>query len=114
VWRGSGLHLGQHGARRAGGERGLAGHRNDRPLADGGQLRGTFSLRVLRRAGGATLQAQATGDWVEIKTSTTQTQVFPAHLPIQAGDLIGVDYGYGKHLATASYPESSFAYWSPP
>jgi IPT/TIG domain len=80
----------------------------------GGNYVGTFSLRVLRRAGGGELRAEGTSEPVEVKVTRTETGVFPAHLPIQAGDLIGIDYGYGKHLAWGTSVESSFEYWTPP
>jgi hypothetical protein len=77
-----------------------------------GNYGGDFLLRVLRPAGGG--QYIAAGSTVPVNATGTTTVAFAANLPIQAGDLIGVVYESGRHLATATAPGSAFSYWSPP
>jgi hypothetical protein len=76
-----------------------------------GSYLGTFKLRVLRPSGGGQYTGAGTSSPVDTKGTTTQT--FTANLPIQAGDLIGIDYGNGKHLATAEVTGSAFGLWAP-
>jgi hypothetical protein len=75
---------------------------------------GPFKLRVLRPGPGSVFTGVA--------TSTAQTptglglQTFTTSLPIQAGDLIGLDNGRssGDEIGLASAVGLEFSYWSPP
>ena len=76
-----------------------------------GGYSGTFKLRVLRPAGGG----QYTGVGTSSPTSATGTATLPiaTSLPIQAGDLIGIDYGNGHHLSDTSVTGSAIGEWAP-
>lgn len=76
-----------------------------------GGYSGTFKLRVLRPAGGG----QYTGAGTSSPTTATGTATLPiaTSLPIQAGDLIGIDYGNGHHLSDTSVTGSAIGEWAP-
>jgi hypothetical protein len=76
-----------------------------------GNYGGTFKLRVLRPAGGG--QYTGAGSSEPIQATGTTERAFAANLPIQAGDLIGIDYGDGHHLATATVSGSEYVEWGP-
>lgn len=76
-----------------------------------GNYGGTFKLRILRPASGGQYTGAGTSD-PHTATGTT-TLSFTANLPVQAGDLIGIDYGNGHHLSDASVTGSAFAVWAP-
>ena len=76
-----------------------------------GNYTGDFTLRVLRPSGGG--QFRGAGSTAPMSANGATTRVFPAALPIQAGDLIGIDYEEGRHLATATAPGSSYSEWVP-
>src|SRR5262249_12636081 len=44
----------------------------------------------------------------------TATIEIPTSLPIQAGDLVGIDLESGNHLESASVSGSAFSQWFPP
>jgi IPT/TIG domain len=76
-----------------------------------GNYSGDFVLRVLRPTG--TGQYTGAGSTLPVNATGETTVSFPADLAIEAGDLIGVDYEDGRHLATATATGSAFSYWSP-
>jgi hypothetical protein len=78
--------------------------------ADGGP----FKLRVLRPAGGSTFTGVATSAGETPANHGLQT--FTTSLPVQAGDLIGLDNAHvtGDHIGTAPVAGAEFSYWSPP
>lgn len=78
----------------------------------GAFIGGPFKLRVLRPAGGGTYKGAGTS--AGQTPSGTATQVFPTNLPIQAGDLIGLDdTNQSDQFGAAGVPGSTFSYWSP-
>jgi hypothetical protein len=76
-----------------------------------GNYGGTFKLRVLHPASSG--QFTGAGTSAPMTATGTTTLTIPTSLPIQAGDLIGVDYGSGHHLSDASVPGSAFSEWAP-
>jgi hypothetical protein len=73
---------------------------------------GGFKLRVLRPAGfGADLGAGTSTTGTPVSTGT---QVFTTSLPIQAGDLIGLDPISSEAVGAASTSASTVALWQPP
>ncbi len=76
-----------------------------------GNYGGDFVLRVLRPTG--TGQYTGAGSTLPVNATGETTATFPASLAIEAGDLIGVDYQYARHLATATAPGSAFSLWAP-
>lgn len=73
---------------------------------------GPFRLRVLRPLGGSSFSA--------VSSSAPATafgpglETFPTALPVQAGDLIGLDAASGQQLGTISSSASTVAAWNPP
>jgi hypothetical protein len=76
-----------------------------------GNSTGAVTLRVLRPAGGG--QFRGAGSTAPMSANGTTTRVFPADLPIQTGDLVGIDYEEGRHLATATATDSAYSEWVP-
>ncbi len=76
-----------------------------------GNYGGDFALRVLRPT--ATGQYSGAGSTLPVSATGETTATFPADLAIEAGDLIGVDYEYARHLGRANVPGSAFSRWSP-
>src|SRR5512147_2328219 len=76
-----------------------------------GNYGGTFKLRILRPAGGGQYTGAGTTSPQTVTGTTTQT--FTANLPVQAGDLIGINYGNGHHLSDASVTASAISLWAP-
>jgi hypothetical protein len=73
---------------------------------------GPFRLRVLHPAGGKSYTGTAASSWVNPVGPGLQT--FPASIPIQAGDTIGLDLVPGVKIgATPSAPGSVVAAWQP-
>jgi hypothetical protein len=72
---------------------------------------GDFALRVLRPAGAG----QYTGVGTSPQTiSEVGAHTFAANLPIQAGDLIGLDIPEGSDIAKADVAGSAVGIWGPP
>lgn len=71
---------------------------------------GQFALRVLRPAGGG--QYTGAGSAPESVTSPG-AHTFPANLPIQSGDLIGVDIPDGAAVAAENANGSTYLRWVP-
>jgi ATP-dependent Clp protease adapter protein ClpS len=74
---------------------------------------GPFKLRVLTPDGGTTYTGAGSG---ALQTpSSLATQTFPANLPINAGQTIGIDNSLGSdHVGVASVAGASFQAWVPP
>jgi hypothetical protein len=71
---------------------------------------GPFNLRVLRpTGGGAYIGAGTSGP----ATPPGGTQTIATSLPIEAGDLIGIDEPNGSHIGSVSVPGSAEIAWSP-
>ena len=72
---------------------------------------GTYALRVLRPSGGQFIGAGTSA----ANVTTAGPQTFTANLPIQAGDLIGVDSpGSPSDVAAAQVTGSKAHTWFPP
>jgi hypothetical protein len=76
-----------------------------------GNYGGAFKLRVLRPANGG--QYRGVGTSAPVTATGTATLTIPTNLPVEPGDLIGVDYGDGKHLSSAMVTGSAFGQWLP-
>lgn len=73
---------------------------------------GPFRLRVLRPAGGTSYAAVASSGTV---TASGGLQTFPAAIPIQAGDAIGLDINNGNKIGVYfGNPADVAAVWVPP
>lgn len=74
---------------------------------------GPFRLRVLRPTGGGYLAAASSAS---VTPAGPTTQTFPTALPIQAGDLIGLDNSNnGDKIGTRQpLPGATFVAWVPP
>lgn len=73
---------------------------------------GPFRLRVLHPAGGTAYTATASSATV---TASGGLQTFPAAVPIQAGDAIGLDINKGNQIAIfLGDPNDVAAAWVPP
>jgi hypothetical protein len=74
---------------------------------------GPFKLRVLRPAGG--LSFTGAGTSAPATPAGASTQVFSTALPIQAGDVIGLDNSNEKDSIGVSMPPGAqFLFWEPP
>lgn len=73
---------------------------------------GPFRLRVLRPLGGPSFTAVGSSPAVTAFASGLET--FPAALPVQAGDLIGLDVVPGQQVGTMVSSASTVAAWNPP
>lgn len=74
---------------------------------------GPFRLRVLHPAGGTAYTATASSSTVS--ASGTGLETFPAAVPIQAGDAIGLDINNGNKIGIyTGNPSDVAAVWVPP
>lgn len=74
---------------------------------------GPFKLRILHPVSGG--QYMGAGTSSAQTRSSSGTEVFATHLPIQAGDLIGLDGSSASDsFPVSSNPGSSFSIWQPP
>ena len=76
---------------------------------------GPFRLRVLKPVGGMTYTAVSSS--APETPASTDTQTFTTNLPLNAGDLIGLDMTNSSEqigLGTIPSPDSFFEFWSPP
>ncbi len=73
---------------------------------------GPFRLRVLRPLGGPNFTAVASSPAVTALGPGLET--FPTVLPVQAGDLIGMDVVPGQQVGTVISSTSTVAAWNPP
>jgi hypothetical protein len=72
---------------------------------------GDYAIRVLRSAGGGAY----TGVGRSVQSiSTAGSYTFPASLPIQAGDLIGIDLPDQQGIDASNFPGSHWFAWVPP
>jgi hypothetical protein len=71
---------------------------------------GPFKLRVLRPTGSGSFTGAGTSAAV---TPLGGTQTFTTNLPINAGDLIGVDLTTGSHVSVAGVTGSHVVNWNP-
>jgi hypothetical protein len=76
-----------------------------------GSYSGTFKLRVLRPTSMGSYIGAGTSS--PITASGPATQTFPTSLPIQAGDLIGVDINSSSHVSVSSVTGSHPVNWNP-
>lgn len=73
---------------------------------------GPFELRVLRPSGGSYLGA---GTSAPMTPSSPALQTFPTNLPIQAGDVVGLDNSAtSDKIGVAPSPGALFGAWVPP
>ena len=78
-----------------------------------GATGGPFSLRVLTPAGGTTYTGAGTGP--PQTPTTSETQTFPASLPIRAGQIVGFDVTDAMDgFALATVSGSTYTDWDPP
>jgi hypothetical protein len=77
-----------------------------------GSYSGTFKIRVLRPVGDSG-EFTGLGTGTPVTATGTTTQAFGSSVPIEAGDLIGIDYGNGHHLSDASVTGSTIVQWAP-
>lgn len=75
-------------------------------------VNGTFAIRVLHPAGSGQYTATGASSPVTV-TSSSGALTYVTDLPIQAGDLLGVDMQNGNHLSFAMVTGSSDAAWFP-
>lgn len=73
---------------------------------------GPFRLRVLRPLGGSNFSAVSSS--AAVTAFGPGLEAFPAALPVQAGDLIGLDAASGQQVGTILSSVSSLAAWNPP
>lgn len=73
---------------------------------------GPFNLRVLRPAGGGMYAGAGTSGGMT--PTGTGTQTFTTNLPIQVGDLIGIDQPNSSAIGYATVTGSSWDSWNPP
>lgn len=71
---------------------------------------GPYRLRVLRPAGPGHYTGAGTGPAVSLQPSAGPA-IVPASLPMQAGDLLGLDVSKGTKLGVFKGPGMAFAYW---
>ena len=78
----------------------------------GGSTGGPFELRVIRPAGGGLYTGAGTSSPAQPVGSGVQT-FLTTNLPIQAGDLIGIDEPSGSGVPRFTPPTSTLSAWSP-
>ena len=78
----------------------------------GGSTGGPFELRVIRPAGGGLYTGAGTSSPAQPVGSGVQT-FLTTNLPIQAGDLIGIDEPRGSGVPRFTPPTSTLSAWSP-
>jgi len=77
-----------------------------------GMKGGPFRLRVLRPLGGSSFSA--VGSSPAVIAFGPGLETFPSALPVQAGDLIGLDVVPGQQVGTLVSAVSTVAAWNPP